>query len=237
LHLARALVLSQIVHPRPAATVDWAGLNRTGAVAISLDVSSALADPVTAHAEVACKDLAIEEASFKLPASIPVPTSGEIILKGEAVLSATPGGKPVARVQASPTATLSMAGKRGAATHIVLDDPSFVVHGWIPSAMIDEGTAPMVGHGTGSGHAGAKITQPSSENHGCVRDLPLFVEVAGSRAEIGVLVVGSPYPHVTEKADAAGFVGIEPYGRQWLVLASGARLVARDADLSHCHTP
>ena len=83
----------------------------------------------------------------------------------------------------------------------------------------------------------AKITQPNSENHGCVRDLPLFVEMAGSRAELGVLVAGSPYPQVTASADAAGYVEVEPYGRQWLVLAKGARLLVRDSDLARCHTP
>ena len=70
-----------------------------------------------------------------------------------------------------------------------------------------------------------------------MRDLALFVEVAGSRAEVGVLVAGSPYPQVKDKADTAGYVGIEPYGRQWLALATGARLVVRDADLARCHTP
>lgn len=237
LHLARSITLSKVVYPRPAATVGWEGLRRTGAVAISLDVTSALSEPAIARADVACKDLAIEETSFKLPPSIPKAAEKEIILNGEAALSTTPGGKPVAKVQASPTAKLLIAGKRGAATHIVLDDPNFVVHGWIPSSMLEQGSAPISGHGVGTGQYAAKITLPNSGNHGCVRDLPLFVEMAGSRAELGVLVVGSPYPKLTANADAAGYVEVEPYGRQWLVLANGARLLVRDSDLARCHTP
>lgn len=238
LHLARSVVLSKVVYPRPAASVDWQGLNRTGAVAISLDVASALSEPLVARADVTCKDLAIEETSFKLPISIPSSSrAGAIILKDAAPLSTTPGGKSVATVQVSPMARLVRVGRRGAATLVVLDDPSFVVRGWISSSLIDEGTAPMMGYGAGIGSVGAKITLPGSENRGCVRDLPLFVEMAGSRAEVGALVAGSPYPNVTEKVDAAGYVGVEPYGRQWLVLAKGARLLVRNSDLSRCHTP
>ncbi len=235
LHLAHAVALSKVVYPRPGAKVSWDGLHRAGAVAISLDVSTALSEPTTARAEIACKDLSIEEANYKLPTSIPVQTTGELILKGDTALSATPGGKPVATIQAS--AMLLMVSKRGAATHIVLDDPDFVIHGWIPSSAIDVGIGPRMGRGVGYAHHYAKITQPSSENQDCRRDLPLFVEFAGTRAEVGVLVAGQPHPHITDKVDAAGFIGIEPYGRQWFVLEPGARLVMREADRALCHTP
>ncbi|MBL0219850.1 MAG: hypothetical protein IPQ07_39045 [Myxococcales bacterium] len=237
LHLARAVALSKIVYPRPVAKVSWEGLQRTGAVAISLDVSSALSEPTTASAEVACKDLSIAEASYKLPSSIPAPTKGEIILTGETPLSATPGGKPVAKVQQSPTVTLMMVGKRGAATHILIDDPDFVVHGWIPTSAIDEGVGLRMGRGVGYVNRSARITQPNSENQDCVRDLPLFVEFGGNRAEVGVFVAGHPHPHIVDKVDAAGFIGVEPYGRQWLALEPGARLVMREADRALCHTP
>ncbi len=234
LHLGRSIVLSEIVYPRPAATVDWEGLHRAGAVAVSLDVSSALVEPAVARGEVACKDLSIAEATFKLPASVSPSKKTDVILTGEAPLATKPGGAPIARVQKEPGATLSIVGTKGASTHIVLDDPSFVVHGWIPTASLEPGMSAMRATGGPLVDRDAAITLPNSENHGCVRDLPVFVEHAGRRAELGVLAAGSPYPQLVEKADAAGYVAIKPYGRQWLELATGARLVARADTLAHC---
>jgi hypothetical protein len=235
LHLARPVALSKIVYPKTSASVEWVGLGRAGAVGVSLDVSSALADPLAARADVVCKDLSIAEVTYARPSSIPKAKARERILTGEAPLSATAGGPPVARVSAQPTAQLLIAGMKGASTHIVLDDRSFVIHGWIPSSSLEDGLAPGVGYGTASGYPAASITSPNSENQPCTRDLPVFVELAGTRAEIGVLAAGSPHPKIVTMVDATGYVEIQPYGRQWLQLAKGARLVMRESDRARCH--
>ncbi|MBK9029779.1 MAG: hypothetical protein IPL61_00295 [Myxococcales bacterium] len=235
LYLARATPLVEVVYPRSDARLGWRGLGRTGGLEVSLDVSATLAAPTEVTAELPCDRLSPTAVHFAPPVA-PRAAAPRLITSVPAPLSAKPRGAVVATLRAD--IAVATGRRRGSYTQVFADGIDHLVTGWIPSLMLSSG---VVGSGYGihgePGRYGAKVTVPAPHRGSCARAVPIFVEHAGARTEIGELAAGAVLPERIGDADRNGVVAIEPYGRQWLKLEDGARLVARVVDLDACVRP
>ena len=204
-------------------------------MAITLDVSGSLATPPALRDDVACKDLALREGDFdvrsRFPAELP---AHELYLAEEAPLSESPGGPPVGRVRSD--AEITVVGQRGGAVQIVVRAPEYLLGGWVPRKAFAQGVGGFGLSGVGEGgvrRAGYRL--PNSETPSCARDIPLFAEARGRRAEVGVLMAETPIVRsAAAPARTDGFVAIELMGKQWLELVPGAEVLVRRADLERC---
>lgn len=234
LYLTEATALAQVVYPKPTTPLAWRGVGRVGALEVSLAVDATLATPTTARAELPCDRLALAPGAFAPTA--PPTRPAQRITRAATPIAAAAGREPAAELRAD--LAIAAGRRRGGATWVVVDGGDHVVAGWVPSRMLTPGAAP---HPYAIDFAGAPRTAtttiPSPHNAPCARDVPLFIERQDTRASIGALVAGSPYPERLTPPDARGFVAVQPYGAQWLVLEPGVRLVARVADLDGCRAP
>ncbi|MBL8624102.1 MAG: hypothetical protein JNK64_22525 [Myxococcales bacterium] len=232
LFLAQATPLAAVVYPKPKIPLGWRGLGRPGALEVSLDVSATLATPTVARAEAACDRLSIEPVAFA--AAVVAPTRrAPRLTRAAAPIGATPTAPRDVALRADLGVVVGR--RRGAATWVFVDGGDHVVAGWVPSSALVPGDGPRpYGVEAAVVHRDATMTLPPSHVATCARDVALFIEVDGARATIGALVAGSPAPERRGAPEPSGFVEVAPWGRQWLALEPGARLVARAADLDAC---
>ena len=235
-HLARARAIGRIAYPFASTALTWEGAGRAAAVAVSVDVSEALAAPPVLREEVPCKDLTLQQADFdvraRFPAALP---DNDLYLTEEAPLSDTPGGAPSGRLRFDG-AEITPVAERGAAVQIIVRLDAVLLGGWVPrKAFTREARGfGLTGMGEGMATPRAGYSLPNSEAPQCPHDLPLFVEARGRRAEVGVLVAETPIVGRATAARTDGFVAIALVGKQWLALVPGAAVLVRRADLDRC---
>jgi len=230
LHLKAPTQLAGFVVPRPTASVSWEPTDAAGTVGISLDVSDLFEVPTLAQQVVPCEALTIALPAYNAFALIAQKVVKQTSVHGAVDLMALPGKPPLARMKKSGAHVVYVLAKQGAFTRVVIEMDRYYAFGWVPNESVHD-LGLMLGLG-GVGRGMAMGSSSSSSARKCRRDLDLIAAVAGERAIVGRLRIGTAFVTSTLDMDD-GFTGVT-FFKGWFRPAPAAKIMVRTADLKGC---
>lgn len=235
LHPARALAIASYLLPGPRAVlrpVDAAGSKLT-VEAVAPRHVVAEAPP---RAQLACRDLALEVATFDPLAALgDIRTTEAALASATMALQAHSQGPRVAELRLDDEVPVSVLEQRGGLVRVVLDPYADVeadtyVVGWVPSQHLRPawgGRSLSGGFGGGRGVAGGRRPKRSVR---CAHEVAFWVVLGDERRIVGAIAPGAEIGLVGESADRFEIA----IGRLGLSLADGARAEVERAAVASC---
>lgn len=196
---------------------------------------------------LACADLSITEEPPDPDAALPAPIGRQneymLLRKGApALLSLTPGGAAVARLDPGEEGlVVHVLEKKGRAVRVVTRSMGITsVFGWVPGSSLEERKSTR-----SRGEEGQMLDhEPRAkplDSRVCDKEVPLFAEVSGDRAEVGAILAGARID-VSERRGT--FARVEPIapppsvfgGDLWpdVDRAKGASFWVQESALAEC---
>jgi hypothetical protein len=210
-----------------------------GVATVTLVPDPAVGVPGGVRTERRCNELQLDAGRFRdedvlrFVAGKPAPArqkGAATVLRADVdtKLAPAPGQPQVASLRPRDDAmrAVDVIERRGREARIFWRRDGYAVFGWVPAAAVKApaGDEPASMWGT----LGAPPQRAVVANTRCGNDLPLLVEMAGRRFEVGVVRKGASFA-VGAKRD--GFVGIELAGGP-VELDPGAAWIVREADFA-----
>ena len=230
--MAKPIALGGFVVPRARTTVAVEGV-AMGNLAVSLDVSGVFTEPSKIREQVSCEAVTLVEGDYDARASAKPLQGALIAMGGNATLSLTAGGPPVARLKSSPAAKIIAGQTRSGKRQLVLEADGFIAFGWVPKdALNTDGATGIGGHGT---LGRRRFSRSVDHDQACGHELTVLAEAGGERAVVGTLKAGARFVSEGPRPDDLE-PELEPIQLpgSWMEAAPEAHLLLRKSELADC---
>lgn len=232
LYLDRPTALGGFIIPFSKTKLTYEGSNSVGSLIVSLDISDVFSSPSQLKEQLACSEISISDTGYDARKFAGKGSKAYVTITQESDFRAVENGRVVARIKASPSATITLGDKVNKQRKIFLETNTFLAVGWIeePSIKPDLGLL-----AAGFGYGVPTSMHSSSRSAYCYDPISLYAEVGDERAIVGTILPKTRFQIIPIDANApeSDFYTVQLM-TVGFTLAPGAKLLIRKRDYTNC---